>query len=96
MLFIVTMAGIRAHGGNPPAMPGMDHLALGVLRGQIEPIQALLECTPSINRPQVAVALQMAQMAGVPQILQIIRLTAIIQAATSLPHDQIQEMIGSP
>lgn len=92
-LFLGTMAGIRAAHGDPPAMPGMAQMAAAVLRGQVDPVQALVACTPAMSRQQLVYTLQAAQMMGVPQVLQMIRLIAAIQAAQGLPRDQIAQML---
>lgn len=92
-LFLGTLAGIRAHQGDPPAMPGMDQMAAAVLRGQVDALQALVACTPAMNRQQLVYALQAAQMMGVPQVAHLIRLVAVIQAAYGLPRQQIAEFL---
>jgi hypothetical protein len=48
---------------------------------------------PAINRQQLAYLLQASQMAGMPQILQVIRVIAVIQAATVLPRGQLSEFV---
>jgi hypothetical protein len=92
-LFVLTMAGIGANSGDPPTIPGMEQFAHSVLRGQIDPVQALIACTPVISRQQLAYVLQASQMAGMPQILQVIRVIAVIQAAMALPRRQISEFV---
>jgi hypothetical protein len=90
-LFLGTMANIRAHQGNPPAKAGMEQMAAAVLGGQVDALQALLACTPAMNRQQLVYALQAAQL--MPPVLQLIRITAVIEAAVGLPQHQISAFL---
>jgi len=89
-LFISIMGSIRAHRGDPPAQPQMVLLAPAVLRGQIDPIQAMIQCAPAFTQQQLAVAVQAMQMMGMSQLIKVI---AVVQAATALPRDQIVQLL---
>lgn len=85
-LFLMIMGLIRAHQGNPPSERAMVPLAAAVLSGQLDPVQALVACTPPIARPQVSYAVQVLQMTGMGQLMRVL---AVIQAASALPEGQI-------
>jgi len=89
-LFISIMGSIRAHEGDPPAQPQMALLAPAVLRGQLDPIQAMIQCAPAFTQQQLAVAVQGMQMMGMSQLMKVI---AVVQAATALPRDQIAQLL---
>jgi hypothetical protein len=93
-LFVMTMAHVALGRGDPPPTPGMDQLAEGVLRGQIDPIQALIACAPEIARPQLVYGIQALQMSGMIQMLQILRICGLIQAAASMPRERIQPFLS--
>jgi len=93
LLFLTVMANIRAAQGDPRAPPGLDQLAAGVLLGQIDPVQALVACTPGLNQQQLLYSLQAAQLMGMPQVSQVLRVMAVVQAAIALPHDQIASFL---
>jgi len=92
--FIMTMARVALNRGDPPTTPGMDQFAEGVLKGQIDPIQALIACSPDFARPQLVFHIQAAQMSGMVQLLQVIRLSGLIQAAASVPRERIQPFLS--
>jgi hypothetical protein len=92
-LFLGTLANIRTHKGDPPEMPDMGQMAAAVLTGQVDALQALVACTPVVSRQQVIYTLQAAQMMGSPQLIQLLRLVTVIQAAVSLPRQQIAEFL---
>jgi hypothetical protein len=75
----------------------MALLALAVLRGQLDPIQAMIQCAPAFTQQQLAVAVQGMQMMGMSQL---IRVVAVVQAATALPRKQIAQLlppdVGAP
>ena len=93
-LFIMTMARVATSRGDPPPTAGMEQLAEGVLRGQIEPVQALMACAPEFMRPQFAYTIQALQMTGMSQYLQIVRVSGLIQAAASIPRERIQPFLS--
>jgi hypothetical protein len=93
-LFLGTMANIRAHQGNPPVKAGMEQMVAAVLGGQVDALEALLACTPAMNRQQLVLALQAAQL--MPEILpmiRIVRIAAVIEAAVGLPRHQISAIL---
>ena len=92
--FVMTMARIKLSQGDPPQTPGMEQFAEGVLKGQIDPVQALIACAPEVARPQMVMALQAAQMSGMPQMVQLTRITAAIQAAASVPRARIPSFLS--
>jgi hypothetical protein len=85
-MFIMFMGMIRANQGDPPTSPGMAQLAEAVLRGQMDPIQALIATAPPVAQQQLGAAAQMMAMMGMDQLL---RLQAVIQAAFALPRERI-------
>ncbi len=89
-LFLLIMGSIRAHEGSPPPSPAMVPFAAAVLRGQLDPVQALVACTPPIARPQVAYAVQVLQLTGMGQLMRVL---AVIQAAIALPEGQLAEFL---
>lgn len=89
-LFISVMGSIRAHRGDPPAQPQMALLAPAVLRGQLDPILAMIQSAPAFTQQQLAIAVQGMQMMGMSQL---VRVMAIVQAATALPRDQIAPLL---
>ncbi len=88
--FVMTMARVAVNRGDPPPTAGMEQLAEGVLRGQIDPVQALIDCAPEFMRPQLVYTIQALQMTGMSQYLQIVRISGLIQAAASMPRERIQ------
>jgi hypothetical protein len=72
----------------------MEHFAEGVLRGQIDPVQALIACAPEFMRPQFVYTIQALQMTGMSQYLQIIRIAGLIQAAASISRERIQSLLS--
>ncbi|WP_035656415.1 hypothetical protein [Bradyrhizobium sp. STM 3809] len=92
-LFIMTMARVGANRGDPPPTVGMEQFAEGVLRGQIDPVQALIACAPEFMRPQFHYTIQALQMTGMSQYLQIIRIAGLIQAAASIPRERIPSFL---
>jgi hypothetical protein len=92
--FVITMARVKLSQGDPPQAPGMEQFAEGVLKGQIDPIQALIACVPEAARPQVVLGVRAAQMLGMSQALQILRITAGIQAAASMPRARIPSFLS--
>jgi hypothetical protein len=93
-LFIMTMAHVAASRGDPPATPGMEQFAESVLRGQTDPVQALITCAPEFVRPQLVYTIQALQMTGMSQYLQIVRISGLIQAAASIPRERIQSFLS--
>jgi len=89
-IFVTVMGTIRAHQGDPPAPAEVAQLAEGVLRGQTDPVNALLAATPAFTRQQVAAAIQVARMMGMDRLL---RLQGVIGAASALPRDRIPLLI---
>lgn len=89
--FITTMGTIRAFQGDPPAYQEMVQLSEGVLRGQVDPVKAMIAATPSFFREQTAVAIQMLSLFGMGKM---IKLQAIIQAASSLPRERISALLN--
>jgi hypothetical protein len=87
MFFVASMAAIRENEGDPPALPEMKQFAPGVLRGQIDPIQALNASLPAANRQQLVTVLQVA-----PQTSKFFRSLAVIAAAMALPREQFSEL----
>lgn len=85
-MFMMIMGMIRAHHGDPPTSQGMVQLSETVLRGQMDPVQALIAATPPLARQQVVAAAQMLQMTGMYQFL---HLQAVVQVALSLPRERI-------
>jgi len=88
--FLATMALLRAHNGNPPAAPDAVNTAEQVLRGQLDPVDALLQSAPPQARQQMAIAAQALQMMGTSNLL---RQQGIVLAATSLPRKRISALI---
>jgi hypothetical protein len=93
-LFVMTMARVAVNRGDPPATPGMDQFAEGVLKGKIDPVQALVACAPEVARPQMAYTVQALQMMGMVQPLQVVRISGLIQAAASMPRERIQSFLS--
>lgn len=93
-LFVMTMARVAISRGDPPATPGMDRFAEGVLKGQLDPVQALIACAPDAARPQLVYSLQALQMTGMGQLMNIVRISGLIQAAASLPRERIQAFVS--
>jgi hypothetical protein len=85
-MFVSVMGMIRLHKGEPPATPGLRRSSEAVLRGQLDPVQAMVASAPPQDQPQVAAAVQMFQMIGMNQFLQV---QAFVQAASSLPRERI-------
>jgi hypothetical protein len=85
-MFIMIMGLIRAHRGEPPVTEGMAQNSDAVFRGQMDPVDALIASVPPFARQQVIAAAQIMKMTGMYQLL---KLQAIIQAASSLSRDQI-------
>jgi hypothetical protein len=92
--FVMTMARVALSRGDPPVTPGIDQFAEGVLKGQIDPIQALIACAPEAARPQLIYGIQALQMTGMIQMAQIIRISGLIQAAASMPRERIQSFLS--
>jgi hypothetical protein len=93
-LFIMTIARVGANRGDPPPTAGMEQFAEGVLRGQIDPVQALIACAPEFMRPQFVYTIQALQMTGMSQHLQIIPIAGLIQAAASIPRQRIRSFLS--
>jgi hypothetical protein len=93
-LFVITMARVAVNRGDPPPTPGMDQLAESVLRGQIDPIQALIASAPEVVRPQMVYAIQAAQMTGMAPALEVVRISGLIQAAASMPRARIPAFLS--
>lgn len=93
-LFVMTMANVALSRGDPPGTVGMDQLAEAVLKGQVDPIQALIVCAPEFARPQLVYGIQALQLTGMVQMLQIIRISGLIQAAASMPRQRIQPFLS--
>lgn len=89
-MFIMIMGMIRAHRGDPPTSQMADQLAETVLRGQMDPVDAMIATAPLIARQQLVAAVQMMRMTGMYPLL---RLQAIIQAASSLPRERIPVLL---
>jgi hypothetical protein len=89
-MFIMIMGMIRANRGDPPSSQEMIKLAEAVLRGQIDPVDAMIATAPLLARQQLVAAVQMMKMTGMYQLL---RLQAIIQAASSLPRERIPILV---
>lgn len=85
-MFILYMGMIRAHRGDPPTSPGMVQLAESVIRGQMDPVDAMIAASPPLVQQQLAAAVQMLKMSG---MFQFLRLQAVVQVAMSLPRDRI-------
>jgi len=85
-MFILVMGTIRAHQGDAPSAPGMAQLAEAVLRGQMDPVDAMIATLPPLLQQQMIAAVQMAKMGGMYQFL---RLQAIVGTAFSLPRPRI-------
>jgi hypothetical protein len=89
-IFIMIMGMIRAHRGDPPTSQEATQLAETVLRGQMDPVDAMIATAPLIARQQLVAAAQMMRMTGMYQLL---RLQAIIQSASSLPRERIPVLL---
>jgi hypothetical protein len=89
-MFVMVMASVRAHQGDPPASQEVAQLAEAVLRGQTDPVNALLAATPAFTRQQAAMAIQAARMMGMDHLL---RLQGVIGAASALPRERIAVLI---
>jgi hypothetical protein len=89
-MFIMIMGMIRAHRGDPPTSQEAAQLAETVLRGKMDPVDAMIATAPLIARQQLVAAAQMMRMTGMYQLL---RLQAIIQAASSLPRERIPVLL---
>lgn len=85
-MFIHYMGMIRAHKGDPPTSPGMVQLAESVIRGQMDPVDAMIAASPPFVQQQLAAAAQMLKMTG---MFQFLRLQAVVQVAMSLPRERI-------
>jgi hypothetical protein len=91
-LFISTMGAIRSNQGDPPHMAGMEQYAAAVFQGQLDPLQALMACSPPPTQQQLAFTLQAAQF-SMPQMVNLIRLTAVIGAALALPRSELSKFL---
>jgi hypothetical protein len=89
-MFISVMGSIRAHQGDPPAQPEMAVLAPAVLRGELDPIQAMVQSAPAFTQQQLLAAVQAMQLVGMSQLM---RVMAVVQAATALPRGQIAQLL---
>ena len=89
-MFIMIMGMIRAHRGDPPTSQEAVQMAEAVLRGQIDPVDAMIATAPLLARQQLVAAAQMLKMTGMHNLL---RLQAIIQAASSLPRERIPVLL---
>jgi len=89
-LFISIMGMIRAHNGDPPASQQLVQLAEPVLRGQMDPYDALIASAPPLTQQQLAAAVQMMKMMGADNLL---RLQAVIQVACALPRERIPVLV---
>jgi hypothetical protein len=85
-MFILFMGMIRAHKGDPPTSQGMAQLAEAVLRGQMDPVNAMIATAPPLVQQQIVAAAQMLKMTGMYQFL---HLQAVVQVAFSLPRQRI-------
>lgn len=85
-VFLSVMALVRAHDGDPPAAPAAVSTAEQVLRGQLDPEQALTQLLPPQVQQQLAMAAQAMQMMGTGNLL---RLQGVVNAAASLPRERI-------
>lgn len=88
--FITIMSNIRMCRGES-ACPEQAQLAEAVLRGQVDPVDALVAATPAVNRQQVAMQVQSVRMMGRDQLL---RFSGIIAAASALPRERIPVLIA--
>ncbi len=89
-MFILFMGMIRAHEGNPPTSQGMAQLSEDVLRGRLDPVEAIAATAPPLVQQQLAIAVQMLQLIGMYRVLQ---LQAVVQAAFSLPRERIPVLL---
>jgi len=89
-MFIMIMGTIRAHRGDPPTSQGMVQSAEAVLRGQIDPVDAMIAAAPALAQQQLVAAAQMLRMAG---MFQFLRLQAVVQVAFSLPRERIPVLV---
>jgi hypothetical protein len=89
-IFIATMGTIRAHRGDPPASQEISQSAEAVLRGNIDPVAALVAAAPPFARQQIVAAAQVANMAGMGQIF---RLQGVLAAASALPRERIPVLV---
>ncbi|MDJ0575236.1 MAG: hypothetical protein QNJ65_08730 [Xenococcaceae cyanobacterium MO_234.B1] len=96
LLFYGTLAEIRAHNGDPPAVSGMREQAVAVLRGQIDPMQACIAAGVQLGGGQGQILQGLLPMlntmfGGCPPIFQRM---AIVAAAKAVPRDQIPALLG--
>jgi hypothetical protein len=89
-VFVVTMGTIRANRGDPPATPPVVQTAEAVLRGQLDPVAALIAAAPPMLKQQLAAVAQVANFAGMGHLL---RLQGILAAAFALPRDRIPVLL---
>ena len=90
--FKLWMAKIRVCRGESTS-PEHAQLAEAVLRGQADPVSALVAATPAVNRQQVAMQIQQAQMMGGDPLL---RLSGMIAAASVVARERIPVLISLP
>jgi hypothetical protein len=89
-MFIMIMGAVRAHRGNPPTSHGLEQLAESVLRGQMDPVDALVETAPAFTQEELISSIEMLKMVNMDKLL---RLQAIIQVASALPRDRIPAFV---
>ena len=89
-MFIMMMGTIRAHRGDLPSSQGMVQLAETVLRGQMDPVNAMIAAAPPLVQQQLVAAAQMLKMTGMYQFL---HLQAVVQVAFSLPRERIPVLL---
>jgi hypothetical protein len=90
-LFISVMAMIRQHRGDPPPA-SEDSIAIAelVLTGHRQPYDALIAAAPPFARQQIAAVIPAAKMIGLERLLLV---SSYVQAAFSLPHDRIFDLL---
>lgn len=92
-MFLMTMSVVRRYQGGPPLPATSTRLvrtAEAALRGQIDPVQALLDAAPPATRQELQMAAQLLQMAGAYDLF---RLQAIIAVAFALPRARIPALL---
>lgn len=89
-MFVGIMGMIRQHQGDPPASPELVACAEGVLRGQINPANALLAAAPPFARQQMQMALAAMDFMGGADLL---RLQAVVSAASAVPRVRIPTLV---
>jgi hypothetical protein len=91
--FVGVMGRIRAFRGDPPVSPDMVPFAEPVLRGQMDPVEALAAASPPLVRQQMVAMMPFIRMTGMEPLF---RLSGVVMAGLALPHERIFDLLPPP